>query len=248
MLIAGNWKMNKTIPESLQLIHDLMRKLDSDCPAEVVLIPPFISLSSAAEALRGSDIQLGAQNLSHLAEGAVTGEISASMLISVGCRYVLVGHSERRNLFQEDDTVINQKLKTALSEGLHAILCVGETWKDREAGKTKDIIGNQLKRGLEGLSLMEMRKISIAYEPVWAIGTGKNAQPGQAQEVHEAIRSELSSQYDPETAKATRIIYGGSVTPDSSPSLMSQPDIDGALVGGASLDADSFYAIINAVK
>jgi triosephosphate isomerase (TIM) len=248
MLIAGNWKMNKTVPESLELIHALMAKLDSSCPAEVVLIPPFTSLFSAAEALRGSAIQLGAQNLSHLSEGAVTGEVSSLMLVSVGCRYVLVGHSERRNLFQEDDVVINQKLKTALSEGLHPILCVGESWQEREAGTTKDVIGNQLKRGLDGLTPMEMGKMTIAYEPVWAIGTGKTAQPEQAQEIHEAIRSELSSQYEPETAKAIRIIYGGSVTPDNSPSLMAQPDIDGALVGGASLDADSFYAIINAIK
>ncbi len=248
MLIAGNWKMNKTIPESLELIHALMRKLDSSCPAEVVLIPPFTSLFSVAETLRGSSIQLGAQNLSHLTEGAVTGEISGTQLISVGCRYVLVGHSERRNLFQEDDAVINQKLKTALSEGLHPIFCVGESWQEREAGKTKGVIGNQLKRGLDGLTPMEMGKMTIAYEPVWAIGTGKTAQPEQVQEIHEAIRSELSSQYEPETAKATRIIYGGSVTPDNSPSLMSQPDVDGALVGGASLDAGSFYAIISAIK
>jgi triosephosphate isomerase len=214
----------------------------------VVLIPPFTSLFSAAETLRGSSIQLGAQNLSHLTEGAVTGEISGTQLISVGCRYVLVGHSERRNLFQEDDAVINQKLKTALSEGLHPIFCVGESWQEREAGKTKGVIGNQLKRGLDGLTPMEMGKMTIAYEPVWAIGTGKTAQPEQVQEIHEAIRSELNSQYKPETAKATRIIYGGSVTPDNSPSLMSQPDVDGALVGGASLDADSFYAIISAIK
>jgi triosephosphate isomerase len=214
----------------------------------VVLIPPFTSLFSAAETLRGSSIQLGAQNLSHLTEGAVTGEISGTQLISVGCRYVLVGHSERRNLFQEDDSVINQKLKTALSEGLHPIFCVGESWQEREAGKTKGVIGNQLKRGMDGLTPMEMGKMTIAYEPVWAIGTGKTAQPEQVQEIHEAIRSELSSQYEPETAKATRIIYGGSVTPDNSPSLMSQPDVDGALVGGASLDADSFYAIISAIK
>ena len=248
MLIAGNWKMNKTIPESLELIHALLKKLDSSCPAEVVLIPPFTSLFSAAEALRGSGIELGAQNLSHLSEGAVTGEVSGPMLVSVGCRYVLAGHSERRNLFQEDDTVINQKLKTALSEGLHPILCVGESWKEREAGKTKDVIGSQLKKGLDGLNPLEMRKMTIAYEPVWAIGTGKTAQPEQVQETHEAIRSELGSQYAPETAKAIRIIYGGSVTPDNSSSLMAQPDVDGALVGGASLDADSFYAIINAVK
>lgn len=240
--------MNKTIPESLELVHALRKNLDFSCPAEVVLIPPFTSLFSAAEALRGSGIQLGAQNLSHLTGGAVTGEISGSMLISAGCRYVLVGHSERRNLFQEDDTVINQKLKTALSEGLHPIFCVGESWKEREAGKTRDIIGKQLKRGLDSLTLVEMRKMTIAYEPVWAIGTGRNAQPEQAQEIHEAIRNELASRYDPETAKTIRIIYGGSVTPDNSGSLMSQPDVDGALVGGASLDADSFYAIINADK
>jgi triosephosphate isomerase len=248
MLIAGNWKMNKTIPESLELIHALKAKLNGSCRAEVVLIPPFTSLFSAAEALRGSDIQLGAQNLSHLSEGAVTGEISSPMLISVGCRYVLVGHSERRNLFQEDDTVINQKLKTALAEGLRPILCVGESWKEREAGKTKDVIVNQLKRGLDGLTLIEMRKMTIAYEPVWAIGTGKTAQPEQAQEIHETIRRELDSQYGPETSEALRIIYGGSVTPDNSVPLMAQPDVDGALVGGASLDADSFYAIINAIK
>ena len=247
MLIAGNWKMNKTVPESLELTHALMAKLEASCPAEVVLIPPFTALFSVAEALRGSGIELGAQNLSHLSEGAVTGEVSGLMLISVGCRYVLAGHSERRNLFQEDDTVINQKLKTALSEGLHPILCVGESWKEREAGKTKSVIGNQLKIGLDGLTAMEMGKMTIAYEPVWAIGTGKTAQPEQAQEIHETIRNELSSQYAPETAKAIRIIYGGSVTPDNSPSLMAQPDVDGALVGGASLDADSFYAIISAI-
>lgn len=247
-LIAGNWKMNKTVPESLGLIHALIGKLNSSCPADVVLIPPFTSLFSAAEALRGSGIQLGAQNLSHLAEGAVTGEISGTLLISVGCRYVLVGHSERRNLFQESDTLINQKLKTALAEGLHPILCVGESWEEREAGKTEDIVSNQLKAGLDGLSQMEMRKMTLAYEPVWAIGSGKTAKPEQAQEIHEAIRSKLGSLYEPDVAKSIRIIYGGSVTPDNSSSLMAQPDVDGALVGGASLDADSFYAIIKAAK
>ena len=240
--------MNKTVPESLELIHALMGRLSSSCPAEVILLPPFTSLFSAAETLRGSSIQLGAQNLSHLAEGAVTGEISGTQLISVGCRYVLVGHSERRNLFQEDDTVINLKLKTALSEGLYPIFCVGESWEERETGKTGDIIGNQLKEGLEGLTPMEMKKMTIAYEPVWAIGTGKNAEPEQAQEIHQAIRSKLNSLYAPEMAKDIRIIYGGSVTPDNSSALMEQPDVDGALVGGASLDADSFYAIISAVK
>jgi triosephosphate isomerase (TIM) len=248
ILIAGNWKMNKTVPESLGLIHGLMAKIKSSCAAEVVLIPPFTSLFSAAETLRGSGIQLGAQNLSHLVNGAVTGEVSGTMLISVGCKYVLVGHSERRTLFQENNTLINQKLKTALSEGLHPILCVGESREEHDAGKTEEIIGNQLKEGLDGLTPVEMRKMTIAYEPIWAIGTGKNAKPEQAQKIHEAIRKKISCQYEPETTMDVRIIYGGSVTPENSLSLMAQPDIDGALVGGASLDADSFYAIIDAVK
>ena len=247
-LIAGNWKMNKTVPESLSLIHTLTKKLSFPRPAEVVLIPPFTSLFPAAEALRGSDIQLGAQNLSHLANGAVTGEVSGAMLVSVGCRYVLVGHSERRNLFQEDNSLISQKLKAALSEGLYPILCLGESWEERDSGKTEEVIDYQLKEGLDSLTVTEMGKVTIAYEPIWAIGTGKNAKPEQAQAIHEAIRSQLGSLYDPELAKGSRIIYGGSVTPENSPFLMAQPDIDGALVGGASLDADSFYAIIDAVK
>lgn len=240
--------MNKTIPESLELIRALKGKLDSSCPAEVVVIPPFTSLFSAGEALRGSDIQLGGQNLSHLAQGAVTGEVSGTMLISVGCRYVLVGHSERRKLFHEDDALINLKMKTALSEGLHPILCVGETWEEREAGQAKNIIGRQLQVGLDGLTSVEMRKTTLAYEPVWAIGTGKTAKPEQAQEIHDMIRSQLSSKFGPEVAQDTRILYGGSVTPENSSKLLTQTDIDGALVGGASLEADSFYAIINAVQ
>jgi triosephosphate isomerase len=247
-LIAGNWKMNKTVPEALELIQALLKKLNSTCPAEVVLFPPFTSLFSASEILRGKDIRLGAQNLSHFTGGAVTGEVSATQLISVGCRYVLVGHSERRKFFQESDSLIHQKLKAALSEGLYPILCVGESWEEREAGKAQEIIENQLRVGLEGLAPLEIRKVTIAYEPVWAIGTGKNAEPSQAQEIHEAIRNVLSSQFEDSVAENTRIIYGGSVTPDNSSSLMAQPDVDGALVGGASLDADSFYAIINAIK
>jgi triosephosphate isomerase len=247
-MIAGNWKMNKTVPESLGLIHALIEKIKSPCAAEVVLIPPFTSLFSAAETLRGSDIELGAQNLSHLANGAVTGEVSGTMLISVGCKYVLVGHSERRTLFQENNTLINQKLKTALSEGLHPIFCVGESREERDAGKTEETIGIQLEEGLDGLTPIEMRKMTIAYEPIWAIGTGINAKPQQAQDVHETVRKKLSSEYEPEIAQDIRIIYGGSVTSENSPALMVQPDVDGALVGGASLDADSFYAIIDAIK
>ena len=247
-MIAGNWKMNKTVPESLGLIHALLGKIKSDCAAEVVLIPPFTSLFSAAEALRGSSVQLGAQNLSHLVNGAVTGEVSGTMLISVGCKYVLVGHSERRTLFQENNILINQKLKTALAEGLHPILCVGESGEERDTGKTEETIGSQLEEGLDGLTPIEMRKMTIAYEPIWAIGTGVNAKPEQAQKVHEAIRKKLNSLYESEMIQEVRIIYGGSVTADNSSSLMAQPDVDGALVGGASLDADSFYAIISAIK
>lgn len=247
-LIAGNWKMNKTIPESLEFIHALTARMPSSGPAEVALFPPFTALFSAAETLRGSGIELGAQNLSHLVKGAVTGEVSATMLISVGCKYVLVGHSERRTLFQESNSLINQKLKTALFEGLYPILCVGESWEEREAGKTEETIGIQLEEGLEGLTPLEMSKMTLAYEPVWAIGTGKTAKPDQAQEVHEAIRKKLSRRFEPEIAKKARIIYGGSVTPENSPSLLVQQDVDGALVGGASLDADLFYAIINAIK
>ena len=240
--------MNKTIPESLDFIHALTGKVKSSCPAEVALFPPFTSLFSAAEALRGGGIELGAQNLSHLVKGAVTGEVSAAMLVSVGCKYVLVGHSERRTLFQESNPLINQKLKTALSEGLYPILCVGESWEEREAGKTEETIGIQLEEGLDDLTPLEMRKMTLAYEPIWAIGTGKTAKPEQAQEVHEAIRKKLSQKYESEMAKEVRIIYGGSVTPENSPSLLGQRDIDGALVGGASLDADLFYAIIEAIK
>ncbi len=178
----------------------------------------------------------------------MTGEVSGVQLISVGCRYVLVGHSERRKLFNEDDALIHLKLKTALSEGLYPILCVGETLEEREGGQTRDRVGKQLKAGLSGLTPVEIRKVTLAYEPVWAIGTGKNAAPEQAQEIHDFIRGQIASQFTPETARDIRILYGGSVTPDNSPGLLAQPDIDGALVGGASLDADSFYAIISAIK
>lgn len=247
-LIAGNWKMNKTVPESLELIRNLKDKLSSTGSAEVLLIPPFTSLFAASEALRGSDIQLGAQNLSQLLGGAVTGEVSGAMLISVGCRYVLVGHSERRKLFQENDSLINEKLRAALSEGLHPILCVGETWEEREAGQAEAVIGAQLQTGLAGVTAMEMRKVALAYEPVWAIGTGQTAQPEQAQEIHQYIRGTIESTYDSEVSSALRILYGGSVNRENSAGLLGQSDIDGALVGGASLDADSFYAIINAVQ
>lgn len=239
--------MNTTIPESLELIHQLKERVSSSCPAEVALIPPFTSLSVAAAALRGTGIQLGAQNLSHLAGGAVTGEISGAMLVSVGCRYVLIGHSERRKLFQENDALIHLKLKMALSEGLWPILCVGESWEEREAGQARDVIKNQLEKSWNHFTPMEMRKTTIAYEPVWAIGTGKNAQPEQAQDIHEHIRALVDSQFGAELAQEVRIIYGGSVTPENSSSLLIQPDIDGALVGGASLEANSFYAIIEAV-
>ena len=239
--------MNKTVPEALDWVRSL-RKLLGPSKTEIVVIPSFPSLVPVAEALRGSEINLGAQDLSHLPPGAVTGEVSGSQLISAGCKYVLVGHSERRKLFCENNQLIYQKLKTALSEGLHPILCVGETLEEREDGKTRDQVGSQIKDGLAGLNPMEIRKVTIAYEPVWAIGTGKNATPGQAQEIHQFIRQQLAAQFGPELADEIRILYGGSVSPANSPNLLEQPDIDGALVGGASLDAESFCAIIKTVQ
>jgi len=240
--------MNKTVPESLELIRSLKDRLGSLDSVEVLVIPPFTSLVSVSEALRGSGVVLGAQNLSHLEGGAVTGEVSAAMLVSVGCQYVLVGHSERRKLFQEPEEWIHRKMKNALSEGLRPILCVGETGKERETGQTEAVIEDQLGAALAEITSMEMRKTTIAYEPVWAIGTGKTAQPEQAQEVHSFIRDRVESRLGTEIAAGLRILYGGSVTPENSAGLMAQPDIDGALVGGASLDAESFCAIINAAQ
>ncbi|HEX7356352.1 MAG TPA: triose-phosphate isomerase [Ignavibacteriaceae bacterium] len=243
--IAGNWKMNNDLKESEKLIIELKNLLNNEKPnCEVIICPPFTSLSEAAKLVDGSVIKLGAQNMHFEENGAYTGEVSAAMLKSVGCEYVILGHSERRHIFGESDEVINKKIKKALSAGLKPIFCVGELLEERENGTTNDVVKKQVLKGLAGVSADEMKNIIIAYEPVWAIGTGKTASPAQAQEVHEFIRDLIEIDYSLEVANDLVIQYGGSVKPDNAKELLSQKDIDGALVGGACLKADSFMGII----
>ncbi|GAK52666.1 triosephosphate isomerase [Candidatus Moduliflexus flocculans] len=243
-IIAGNWKMFTVVEEAKALVLALKDLVKDVTNVEVVVCPPFISLLAVKDVLAGSRIGLGAQNVYWEKNGAFTGEISAPMLKSVGCTYVIIGHSERRTYFGETDETVNKRVFAALSEGLKPIVCVGETLEERESGQTFDVIKRQIVGGLANLSVEQMASVVIAYEPVWAIGTGKTATPAQAQEVHAFIRKLLNDIFGQTTAEATRIQYGGSVKPDNATELMSQPDIDGALVGGASLKADSFEKII----
>jgi triosephosphate isomerase len=245
LIIAGNWKMNNDLAQSEKLIVELKNLLQNEKPnCDVIVCPPFTSLSEASKLLKGSNIKLGAQNMYFEENGAYTGEVSASMLKSVGCEYVILGHSERRTIFGETDELINKKIKKALAAGLIPIFCVGELLSERETGITNDVIKRQLLAGLNGVSEEEMKKVIIAYEPVWAIGTGRTATPAQAQEVHEFIRDLIEIDYSLEIANDVTIQYGGSVKPDNAKELISQKDIDGALVGGACLNADSFLGII----
>lgn len=243
-IIAGNWKMNTVLDEAKALVEDLKARVSDVTDVEIVVCPPFISLTSVSEVIKDSNIALGAQNLYWEKSGAFTAEVSGPMLKSVGCTYVIIGHSERRAYFGETDETVNKRLFAALAEGLKPIVCVGETLNERESGKTFDVIKRQVEGGLAGLSLEQMATVVIAYEPVWAIGTGKTATPDQAQDVHAFIRKLLVEMFDETTAAATRIQYGGSVKPDNVSTLMGQADIDGALVGGASLKADSFEKIV----
>ncbi len=243
-VIAGNWKMNNDLNGTIALISGIKSELaNNQITAKLIVCPPFTSLETAKELLKGSEIGLGAQNMYYEESGAFTGEISAGMLKSVGCEYVILGHSERRTIFGENDELINKKIKKALDSGLKPIFCIGETLEERESGITFDVVKRQVVNGLAGISEAEMETIIIAYEPVWAIGTGKVATPAQAQEVHAFIRSELVKLYDTGVAEKTIIQYGGSVKPDNAKELLGQPDIDGALVGGACLKADSFVGI-----
>ena len=245
MIVAGNWKMNNDLSDSVNLISEIKNLLSGkELKAEVIICPPFISLETASALIKGTKIKLGAQNMSFEENGAFTGEISASMLKSVGCDYVILGHSERRAIFGETDEIINKKMKKAISSSLTPIFCIGETLEQREEGITNKIIEGQIRNGLTGISENEMKNVIIAYEPVWAIGTGKTASPDQAQEVHEFIRSLITEIYSSNLADNLTIQYGGSVKPDNAETLLSQKDIDGALVGGACLKADSFYGII----
>lgn len=237
--------MNLTRNSSVALVHALLDTLPADGQVDVAVCPPSVYLHDVGAALRGSEIQLGAQNMHFEKEGAFTGEISAGMLNDLGCRYVILGHSERRQYFGETDAIVNQKTLVALACNLTPIVCVGETLEQRESDQTQAVVATQIKGSLAGLNADQAASLVIAYEPVWAIGTGRTASPAQAEEVHAQIRGLLSELFG-ETAEQIRIQYGGSVKPDNAAELMSQPNIDGALVGGASLKADSFAGIIAA--
>jgi len=247
-LVAGNWKMNTDSRTSVELVERIASGSVEVASQHVTVAvcPPFVYLQSVAKALSSSNIAVGAQDMYFEPEGAFTGEISASMLKDVGCSYCLCGHSERRHVIGEPDELINKKVAAAVSSGLLPILCVGELLEEREASQTNDVVTRHVKEGLAGLSAEKLQAVTIAYEPVWAIGTGLTATPDQAQEVHDFIRKLLGQMYDEKIAEEIRILYGGSVKPNNAAELMGQKDIDGVLVGGASLKADDFLAIIQA--
>ena len=244
LIIAGNWKMNKTVAESLDLANGLVRELKEVKEVDIAICPPFTALSEVSKAVIDSNIRLGAQNMSQNGYGAHTGEIAAGMLKEFSTKYVILGHSERREYQRESDELIAAKAKASHEAGLKPIVCVGEQLGERESGNTENVVGTQVRGSLAGLTTEEMLGTVIAYEPVWAIGTGKTATAEQAQEVHAFIRNLLADLFDADTAKAVRIQYGGSVKPDNARELMSQPDVDGALVGGASLDVRVFSELI----
>ncbi|MFO0820176.1 MAG: triose-phosphate isomerase [Pirellulales bacterium] len=246
--IAGNWKMNLSRSEAVALAEGLVAKVGTSSAVEIAVCPPAVYLSVVADVLRGSAVGLGAQNLYHQPNGAYTGEISAAMLVDIGCQYVILGHSERRHILGETNQDVNAKVHAALAAGLTPIVCVGETLAEREANKTTDIVQEQLAGSLAGLNDSQATRVVIAYEPVWAIGTGKVATKEQAEDVHANLRQMLSVRYNATVAASVRIQYGGSVKADNAADLLGQPNIDGALVGGASLKADSFLGIVAGVK
>jgi len=245
--MAGNWKMHKLTNEAHKLAADLKALLsDVDRPVGVLLCPPFTALADVASVIEGTKIRLGAQNMHWEPKGAFTGEISAAMLKDAGCDYVIIGHSERRQLFDETDENVNRKVKAALAAGLKPVVCVGETEKQKEKGETENVVSRQVRKGLAGITAEQMADVVIAYEPVWAIGTGKHATPEQAQDVHALIRKLIARKFNKAVATDLLILYGGSVKPSNASELMSRPDINGALVGGASLDAETFEKIVRA--
>jgi triosephosphate isomerase len=239
-VIAANWKMNKTIGETREFLRDFIPSVKDVSDVEIVIAPPFTALSAAAEAIQGTNLQLAAQDVFWEEKGAYTGEISSAMLRDAGCRCVIVGHSERRQYFREDDTAVNKKLRAARKGGLGLIFCAGETLEEREGNRTFDVIRRQVEKGLEGIG---PDGLVVAYEPVWAIGTGRTASPEQAQEVHTFIRGILKNLYG-SIAEGIRILYGGSVTPENIASLMACDDVNGGLVGGASLKPESFAKLV----
>src|SRR5687767_9780250 len=245
-LIAGNWKMNKTSADGVTLTREIVTAVGKQSDVEVVVCPPFTAIESAGKALEGSNVKLGAQNMHCEASGAFTGEISAPMLRAIFATHVILGHSERRTLFGETDELINRKVLAALKNQLRPILCVGETLSERESGSTLKVVQRQIERGLEGVSKEQASSIVIAYEPVWAIGTGKVATAEQAQEVHAYIRGLLAKLFTEAVAQKVRILYGGSMKPTNAPELLAQKDIDGGLIGGASLETRSFVELVTA--
>ena len=243
-LIAGNWKMFKTASEAVETAGQLVDLVADTTGVDIMIAPAFTALDPVSKVVADSRVGLGAQNLHWEKQGAYTGEISAQMLTASGCRYVLIGHSERRQYFGETDDTVNRKIRAALDADLLPVLCVGETEGERESGQTFSVLDKQVKMGLQGYVPQDLGSLIIAYEPVWAIGTGKTASREQAQEVHQYIRSLIETTFSPALAGAMRILYGGSVKPGNITDLMEMPDIDGALVGGASLEADSFSQIV----
>lgn len=244
-IVAGNWKMNNELSETEALISDL-KKQSKTSNAEVMIAPPFVNLYQAFEATKQTNIEVIAQNMHFAENGAYTGEISASMLKSVGIQTVILGHSERRAYFNETDESLAKKVDAALANNMRVIFCFGEELSDRKAGNEEAVVGSQLKRALFHLSADAFQHIVLAYEPVWAIGTGETATPEQAQDMHAFIRKTLSDTYDTVTANAVTILYGGSVKPNNAKEIFSKPDVDGGLIGGASLNAEDFFAIVNA--
>ncbi|MBN2626380.1 MAG: triose-phosphate isomerase [Spirochaetales bacterium] len=243
-LIAGNWKMNKTPSEAAALAKEIL-PLVKDSSSKVMVAPSFVCIPAVAEVIKGSNIILAAQNMATVTEGAHTGETSVLMLKDLGVEVVILGHSERRHIYGETDEMINEKVKLALANGLKVDLCIGELLEEREAGKAETVCYEQLEKGLAGLSKADMANVMIAYEPVWAIGTGKTATPADAEAIHASCRKKLAQIFDEETAQATNIQYGGSVKPDNVKELMAMENIDGGLIGGASLTAPSFGALAN---
>jgi triosephosphate isomerase len=244
-VMAGNWKMYKTPAETTAFFEKFRPLVEKSDHCETVICPSFTCLAAAVEAARGSNVQIGAQNIAWAKEGAFTGEVSGPMLAAVGTSHAIVGHSERRQYFGETDETVLKRTQAALEFGLTPIVCVGELLADREGGRTEAVLVGQFQKGIAGLSAAQFAKIVIAYEPVWAIGTGKTATPEIAADAHRAIRAEVQAKFGKEAAAAIRILYGGSVKPDNVKALMAQPDIDGALVGGAALDPVGFASIVN---
>jgi len=248
-IIGGNWKMNKGTPsEAIEMLKELIPLVKKIRYVDIVIVPPFTALFSAIKTVKGTNIMVGAQNMYYEEKGAFTGEVSPVFLKELGCKYVILGHSERRDIFNEGDNLINKKLKKALNSDLNPIVCIGEHLEERETGRTKDVIENQFKLTFKDLKSEELSRVIIAYEPIWAIGTGKTATPEQAEEIHIFIRELIDSIYGKNTAETVRIQYGGSIKPTNAKEIFEKENIDGGLVGGASLQSKSLYEIIKAAE